>query len=144
MPPPDDAGQLVADLTAAIADLDGYIMRRAHELAAAMVEQAQAEAEERIRGAGFQVQRLEDVNRELRRRVAALSNYAPRMDDVARRLEDAAAELRPQLSALEGANRRLRDAGAGMAGHLERCGLRDEGDRAAYQAWVADSTGLLR
>lgn len=61
----------VADLLhRTVADLDGYIQRRAEELAAPLVEAARAEAAERVAAMATQVQHHQDVADELRRIIA--------------------------------------------------------------------------
>jgi hypothetical protein len=58
-------------IRACLADLDGYIDRRALALADPIVEHARAEAAELVRAAEFEAQRQIDLARELRRVLAA-------------------------------------------------------------------------
>jgi hypothetical protein len=64
-----DAAAIAGILAGAVADLDGYIGRRAAELAAPMIRAALADADARSRAAAMAVQRRDDVVAELRRRV---------------------------------------------------------------------------
>jgi len=57
---------LAAELRQVAADYDGYITRRATELAQPLIEAATAEAAERVRLMAARVQRAEDVIAELR------------------------------------------------------------------------------
>lgn len=75
-----DSGQLAA----MIADLKGYIERRAAELAAPAIEAARAEADEKVRVAEDDAQRWKDCNAELERQIRARflpRNVVPRLSD---------------------------------------------------------------
>jgi hypothetical protein len=61
------AADLAAGLRAAIADLDGYIERRAAERAAPLIAEARAEATEKIAQARAELQRQQDLIAEMRR-----------------------------------------------------------------------------
>jgi hypothetical protein len=63
---PVPVAELVS-LSHVAADLDGYIERRAAELATPLIEQAEARADERLRSAGHEVQRQVDLVAELRK-----------------------------------------------------------------------------
>ena len=65
----DDALRLLHKM---IGDLDGYIGRRASELAAPLIEQARAEARAEIAEAVAQNQRITDLAEELKRRMGPL------------------------------------------------------------------------
>jgi hypothetical protein len=55
-----------------LADLEGFIERKAREVAAPLIEQADAIAEERVREADQRTQRQADLVAELRRQAAFL------------------------------------------------------------------------
>ncbi len=63
-------GDLAAQLRAMITDLDGYIERRAAEMAAPIIEAARADADARIAEAQFGLQRRDALTEEMRRRLA--------------------------------------------------------------------------
>lgn len=72
------AERLAADLRAATADLDGYIQRRAAEMAAPLIEEARDQAAAEVAGARADAQRKDDLIAELRRRVQALERQCER------------------------------------------------------------------
>lgn len=61
----------VADLREVTKDLRGYIERRASELAAPLIAAANAAADERVAEAHGEIERRDDVIKELSRRIAA-------------------------------------------------------------------------
>lgn len=75
-----DAEALAGILRATVADLDGYIGRRAAELAAPMVAAALADAGARTRAAAFAVQRRDDVIAEFRRRVRVVDRMVAELE----------------------------------------------------------------
>jgi hypothetical protein len=77
----------LATLKAMIADLDGYIDRRAHDIAVPLVAQAEADAMAQVLAAERDAERWKDLNDELRRRLKPLQRQA-----------DEAAEARDTLA----------------------------------------------
>lgn len=63
---------LAAELVTVTANLDEHIQRRAEELAAPLVAEAERKANEAVRDARMAVQRQEDIVAELRRRIAVM------------------------------------------------------------------------
>lgn len=66
---PDSGQPAAGQLASMITDLEGYIDRRAAELAAPLVEQARAEAAEQVASIQVDLQRANDLTTELRRRL---------------------------------------------------------------------------
>jgi hypothetical protein len=75
-----DTPELAATLAATIADLDGYITRKAEAIAAPVIAAAQEAALEPAAEARADAQRWKDVNAELGRRIAALERRAERAE----------------------------------------------------------------
>lgn len=69
-----------------LADLEGYVTRRATELAAPLIEIAQAEAAALVKSAEFEAQRQIDLVRELRRRLAAIERQTAQAEAARRAL----------------------------------------------------------
>ncbi len=65
-----------------IADLDGYIERRAAQLASPQIEAARADAVERIRRARHVLLRQDDLVTELRKQLVALERQLERAREV--------------------------------------------------------------
>lgn len=72
-----------------IRDLDGYITRRAEELAKPLIEQANAAADLRVRDAERDLERERDVLKECRRRLAVASTAQDTVRVAAKRLATA-------------------------------------------------------
>jgi hypothetical protein len=79
----------LATLKAMIADLDGYIDRRAHDVAVPLVAQAESvamtcvlEVQNQLGEARFDAQRWKDCNTELGRRLAARDQLRTRIADL--------------------------------------------------------------
>ncbi|MGH3158658.1 MAG: hypothetical protein ACRDNF_19065 [Streptosporangiaceae bacterium] len=77
--PDDSPAGLAGHLRAVIADLEGYIERRAAELAAPGIEGAQEQAAAETRRLRAELARREDLVAELRRRIEGLED---RLDDL--------------------------------------------------------------
>lgn len=75
--------ETLAQLRACLADLDGFIERRAQELANPLIQQAHAEAAEQVRAAQFEWQRQKEVVAELRCRVRARDRQTAHWREVA-------------------------------------------------------------
>lgn len=86
-----DPAELAATLAAMIADLDGYITRKAEVIAAPVIAAAQEAALEPAAEAQADAQRWKDVNTELGRRIAALQRNL----DASRRYREIAEGLPP-------------------------------------------------
>lgn len=86
-----DAAEFAATLAAMIADLDGYITRKAEAIAAPVIAAAQQEALQPAAEAQADAQRWKDVNTELGRRIAALQRNL----DASRRYREIAEGLPP-------------------------------------------------
>ncbi|MEV0584074.1 hypothetical protein [Nonomuraea sp. NPDC050310] len=85
-------------LRAMISDLDGYIERRAAELAAPIVAKAQEEAAAEVQGARGLQQRAEDLNVELRRMLKVRDRQVERARERAEHAEAAVARFRAFLN----------------------------------------------
>jgi hypothetical protein len=83
-----DAVTLAATLSARVADLDGYIERKAAGIAAPMIEAARRAAAQAVTSAEHENQRQEDLNAELRRRVAGLMGQQEQIAAFRRRVCD--------------------------------------------------------
>lgn len=70
-----DLSEQINALTAITADLDGYLERRANELAQPLIEKAYDEATRRISEAEFEVTRQNDLIAELRRQIKPLARH---------------------------------------------------------------------
>ena len=79
-------GDTLAKLRDCLADLEGYVTRRATELAAPLIEIAQADAAALVRAAEFEAQRQIDLVRELRKRLAVFEQIRVREQDARGRL----------------------------------------------------------
>ena len=78
-PQPDEVTQRLQHLRAMLADLDGYIQRRAEDLAAPMIRDTEARAQLAVTEARSEVQRERDLVHELRRRLAAGDRFREEM-----------------------------------------------------------------
>lgn len=82
----DETAETLARLQVILADLDGYITRRAEEVAEPLIRQARAEAALQARAAEFETQRQIDLVRELRRRLTSADRRLEREQDARGRL----------------------------------------------------------
>jgi hypothetical protein len=82
-PQPDEVTQRLQHLRGMLADLDGYIQRRAEELATPLIEDAAEKAREMVAGAERETQRQRDLVAELRRRISVLEGFRE-VADIAR------------------------------------------------------------
>jgi hypothetical protein len=76
-----------------IADLDGYIDRRAAGMAAPLIEEARAEAAREVAAARQETERKEDLIAEYRRRVKVMERQLDRWADAAGSLDPDAVRL---------------------------------------------------
>lgn len=74
----DTASAYIADLQRITADLNGYIEQRATDLAAPLIEKAQAEAAEQVRRIEMDLQRQTDLVAECRRQMKPLIRHSER------------------------------------------------------------------
>lgn len=77
--PADEVTQRLHHLRAMLADLDGYVQRRAEDLAEPMIRDAEARARVTIVEATGETQRQRDLVAELRRRLAADDRFREEM-----------------------------------------------------------------
>ena len=95
-----DAASLAADLAAATANLDsatanleGHILRRAKELSARLITEAEQAANEAIQEAQTELQRQQDLVAELRRRVEMRDRRDEGVTDAKVRIASALGEM---------------------------------------------------
>jgi ATP-dependent Clp protease ATP-binding subunit ClpA len=96
-----DALTLAQSLQATIADLDGYIERRAAELAKPAVEEARADADGKVRAAEADAQRWKDCNTELERQILPLRQRLERSRAESRQNAEIAAAAISRADGLE-------------------------------------------
>ncbi|MGI8333450.1 hypothetical protein ACRYCC_26155 [Actinomadura scrupuli] len=100
-------------------DLDGYLERRAAELAQPLIDKANAAAAERVREAEAEVTRQTDLVTELRRQIAPADRYRQRVEDAEQRAEAAETALAAQIdrgAQLEARVERFKKQRAGWSG----------------------------
>lgn len=90
-------------------NLDGYLERRAAELAQPLIDKANAAADERVQEAEFETRRQTDLVTELRRQLAPADRYRQRVKDAEQRAEAAETALAAQI-----------DRGAQLEARVER------------------------
>jgi hypothetical protein len=88
-PPADEVTLRLQHLRAMLGDLDGYIQRRAEDLAVPIVRDAEARARLAVTDAAGETQRLRDLVEELRKRIAVADRQRDEMN-AARRILAAA------------------------------------------------------
>lgn len=126
------------ELIAMITDLDGYIGRRAEEMAAPLIAEAVARAQERVNEAQAETgeqkadaQRWKDVNTELGRRISAMERQVTRWRDLAegkaRELIVPWGEVRKYDQVLEGGDMSLVDGTDVYDDHLGIDVIREDG-----------------
>jgi hypothetical protein len=87
--PGTEETERIRHLRGMLADLTGYIERRAEELATPLIESAGERAREMVAGAEREAQRWQDVNAELACRIGALQRRADENRDARDRLAEA-------------------------------------------------------
>jgi hypothetical protein len=94
------AAEVASQLAATVADLDGYISRRAGELAAPKIAEAIAAAERDVAAAQFEAVRSADLVAEMRRRLSALESGLGRLRADMRRLVEVAGPDNPRVASM--------------------------------------------